>query len=90
MRLQEVNCFFNEMIRAGCLNLPAESHELEEALLVTWLITEGWPPYLEMNDIALNEESIARGFHLILLTLTPYFTEKARAEHAANQAMEAV
>ncbi len=84
MREEEVNRFFNEMINAGYFTLPAESPELEAVLLVTWLITEGWPPYLEMNDIELNEESITRGFDLILLTLTPYFTEKANEEHAAH------
>ncbi len=80
-RAKEVAWFFNEMVKAGFIDLPEHSHKMESLLLVTWLISDHWVPYLDMNDLEFNKNNIQKGFDLIFQILDPYFTEKAKKEH---------
>lgn len=80
-RVKEVAWFFSEMVKAGFIELPAHSNKLDSLLLVTWLISDHWVPYLDMNDMNFNKNNIQKGFDLIFQILDPYFTEKAKKEH---------
>ncbi len=80
-RVKEVAWFFDKMVEAGFIDLPEHSQKLDSLLLVTWLISDHWVPYLDMNDLEFNKSNIQKGFDLIFRILDPYFTEKAKKEH---------
>lgn len=80
-RVKEVRSFFEELERAGYLDFPKDSEPMEPLLLISWLITDQWLPYLDMHDLELNETSIQQGFDLIFQIFLPYFTGKATRDH---------
>jgi len=80
-RVNEVELFFKEMVEAGFIDLNDRPAKLDSLLLVSWLISDQWLPYLDMYDLELNEENIKSGFDLIFQVFQPYFTEKANEAH---------
>ena len=76
-RVREVELFFKEMIQQGFFDLADNPDRLASILLTSWLVSDQWPQYLAINEMALNEENISKGFDLILQVFQPYFTEKA-------------
>ena len=56
-RAKEINAFFQAMIDAGMMEIKNSQTEFDSTILMTWLISDQWLPYLDMNDIEVNEES---------------------------------
>ncbi len=81
-RVREVAAFFKAMLDAGMIEVKNGQAEFDSLILISWLISDQWLPYLDMNDLELNEESVRKGFDLIFQILEPCFTAKA------NQGMQ--
>ena len=77
-RAKEINAFFQAMIDAGMMEIKNSQTEFDSTILMTWLISDQWLPYLDMNDIEVNEASVKKGFDLIFQILEPYLTAKAK------------
>lgn len=80
-RVKEVRAFFEALVEEGLMDFGGNKEELESNLLISWLISDQWLPYLDINDIELNQKSIEEGFELIFVLLRPYFTVRALSEH---------
>lgn len=80
-REKEVRRFFEELVKAGYIDLSEKSKSMESLLLTSWLISDQWLPHIEMNDLQLDEDHIQEGFDLIFHLFLPYFTEKAMQDH---------
>ncbi len=76
-RVKEVKIFFEEMVKEGYFDLSDNPQILDSILLSSWLVSDQWPQYIAINEMALNEENISQGFDLILKMFQPYFTKKA-------------
>jgi hypothetical protein len=79
-RVQEVKQFFMAMIDEGYFNLGDNQKTLDSILLSSWLISDQWPQYLDMNEMELNKENISKGFKLLDDIFRPYYSEKAIKE----------
>ncbi len=83
-RVKEIAAFFEAMLDAGMIEVKKGQVEFDSFILISWLISDQWLPYLDMNDIELNEESVKKGFDLIFQILELYFTVKAEQVNATT------
>ncbi|NJM09044.1 TetR/AcrR family transcriptional regulator [Candidatus Gracilibacteria bacterium] len=67
---------FNELMRgftqAGILHVPDDDAEITRLAEVCWLVTEFWPPSVEVSGVELDAERLQHGGELMLLILRPY------------------
>ena len=77
-RAKELNAFFRAMIDAGMMEIKNSQTEFDSTILISWLISDQWLPYLDMHDIEVNEASVKKGFDLIFQILEPHLTAKAK------------
>ena len=87
-RVKEVELFFQELAKSGLVHFDDKPGK-ERLLLISWLITDQWMPYLDMNDLEVGEETIEKGLELIFQAFQPHFTEAGWAEYSAIQEREA-
>ncbi len=72
---------FERMIEDKVMVFPKGDRQLPEDLLtVSWIIVEYWLNYLSINDIAMDEDNMKKGLHLILQVWQPYLTPLAMKE----------
>jgi len=70
---------FRELIAgfaaAGVLRAPADPAEVDRLAELCWLLSEFWPPSVEVSGAPLDQERLRHGVALMLQVLRPYLVE---------------
>jgi AcrR family transcriptional regulator len=77
-RVLEVRRFFEKLIEVGLVQDPGPAVTLDSLLQISWLVSDQWMQYLDLQDRDVNESSVAEGFALVTQIFLPYFTASAR------------
>ncbi|HEY9629010.1 MAG TPA: TetR/AcrR family transcriptional regulator [Coleofasciculaceae cyanobacterium] len=88
-RLAEIEAFCQGLVETGVLRRFEDSTTLPALIKIIWLINDAWLPSLEMEDAAINPQTIQEAINLMLQVMRPYMSKTALAEWPKLTAMPA-
>jgi len=72
--------FFEALIESGVLKKTRSKESLRYLIVMTWIFTDNWLNFMELQGAQEPEELAQLGYDMIIEILYPYLTEKARRE----------
>lgn len=79
-RIDAVIRFFEELVEAEVLRKPRSTESLHYLVIMTWIFSDNWLNFIELQGAEENSEIIQLGYDFIIEMLYPYLTEKAKEE----------
>jgi len=79
-RIEKVLEFFEALVGAGVIKKPRSRESLRYLVVISWIFSDNWLNFIELQDHSENAEVINTGYDVIVELLYPYLTEAARAE----------
>ncbi|HEY9645659.1 MAG TPA: TetR/AcrR family transcriptional regulator [Chroococcidiopsis sp.] len=79
-RLAEIELFCQGLVETGILRPFDDSTTLPALIKIILLINDAWLPSLDMEDQAINPQTIQEAINLMLQVMRPYMTTAALAE----------
>lgn len=79
-RIDAVIKFFETLVDAGVLNKPRSSESLRYLVIMTWIFSENWLNFIELQGTEEDREVVQLGYDFIIEMFYPYLTDKARQE----------
>lgn len=72
--------FFEKLIETGVLKKPRSKESLRYMVVMTWIFTDNWLNFMELQGNEDREEVAQLGYDMIIEILYPYLTDKATRE----------
>jgi len=72
--------FFETLIESGVLKKTRSRESLRYLVIMTWIFTDNWLNFMELQGSQEHEEVAQLGYDMIIEILYPYLTEKATEE----------
>jgi AcrR family transcriptional regulator len=79
-RIEKVLNFFEALVEAGVMSSPRGRESLRYLVVVTWIFSDNWLNFIELQGQEENNEVINTGYDMVVEMLYPYLSDSAREE----------
>ena len=77
-RIDAIVVFFQQLVEADVMMKPRSNRSLRYLVIMTWIFSENWLNFKELQDSDEDEDLAQTGYDFIIEMLYPYLTERAR------------
>ena len=79
-RTSKVVLFFEALITSEVMRQPEGERSLESLVRISWILSDNWINYIEVDGREINQQTIREGYALVIELFRPYLAEEALLE----------
>lgn len=87
-RLAEWQAFAEHLVAQRMMRPPRPPRTINDLAIATWLVAQGWLPFLDVTGDLQDPAQVARQTDLLLVVLDPYLSAEGRRRFETSGAKE--